>query len=161
MTQVSPLAPELVLSRRSEEDDGGERPLGPALRNGWRLKCPRCGQGPLMRAYLKTHDHCVVCDEPLHHHRADDGPAYTTILVGGHVMAPFLMATYTFFDPNPLVVAVGFSTAFTGFSLWMLPRMKGLFVAFQWAKRMHGFGEPVGTDAPIERKNDPEGAEEG
>jgi uncharacterized protein (DUF983 family) len=25
-------------------------------------------------------------------------------------------------------------------TLWLLPRVKGAFVALQWSRRMHGFG---------------------
>jgi hypothetical protein len=31
-------------------------------------------------------------------------------------------------------------------SLYLLPRVKGALVAMQWALRMHGFGESIGTD---------------
>jgi uncharacterized protein (DUF983 family) len=61
-----------------------ERPTWPALRKGWSRKCPNCGNGPLLRGYLKVRDTCPVCREELYHHRADDGPAYLTILIVGH-----------------------------------------------------------------------------
>ena len=92
-----------------------------------------------MRSYLKTRDHCSVCDEELHHHRADDGPAYLTILVSGHILAPLLLYVFATFRPDPLVLAVTFSVGFTALALYLLPRFKGVFVAIQWAKRMHGF----------------------
>ena len=37
-------------------------------------------------------------------------------------------------------MALGFSVVFVALSLWLLPRLKGVFVGLQWAKRMHGFG---------------------
>ena len=36
--------------------------------------------------------HCPVCGEALHHQRADDGPAYLTILLVSHLGAPILLA---------------------------------------------------------------------
>ena len=122
-----------------------DRPIKPALLRGWRLKCPSCGSGPLMRTYLKTHDQCVVCGEEIHHHRADDGPAYMTILVAGHLLAPMIMFVYSTFRPDPLIMAIFFCILFTALALFLLPRFKGVFVAIQWAKRMHGFGR---QDAP-------------
>ncbi len=116
-----------------------ERPVKPALRRGWRMKCPNCGTGPMMRGYLKTRDHCPVCDEDLSHHRADDGPAYVTVLITGHIVAPLMLWAYVEFRPDPLVMAVSFSTGFIVVALYLLPRFKGMFVALQWAKRMHGF----------------------
>jgi uncharacterized protein (DUF983 family) len=93
----------------------------------------------MMRGYLTVRDNCPVCLEPLHHHRADDGPAYLTILIVGHVMAPIFLWAYTAYRPEPLVMASFFSVGCVGLSLYLLPRLKGLIVALQWAKRLHGF----------------------
>lgn len=124
-----------------------ERPLQPALQRGWRRKCPSCGSGPMLKGYLTVRRSCPSCGEALHHHRADDGPAWATILIGGHVMAPLMLFVYTTWAPTPWVVAVGFSLTFLCLALYLLPRIKGLFVAFQWARRMHGFG--IEDDGPL------------
>ncbi len=118
------------------------RDTGEAALRGWRGKCPSCGNGPLMGGYLKVRDECAVCGEELHHHRADDGPAWATIIVSGHVVAPLMLLVFEVWRPEGWVMAVGFSTIFTLVALYMLPRLKGAFVGFQWAKRMHGFGGP-------------------
>lgn len=117
-----------------------ERPVKPAILRGWRRRCPCCGAGPIMQGYLKVRDTCAVCGEDLHHHRADDGPAYLTILIVGHLMAPAFLIVFTTFRPEPLVMATIFTIGCVGLSLWLLPRIKGALVALQWAKRMHGFG---------------------
>jgi uncharacterized protein (DUF983 family) len=117
-----------------------DRPLKPALWRGLRRRCPACGEGALLRGYLKVHDTCPACGEALHHHRADDGPAYLTILIVGHLMGPLLMWVFVEFRPSPWVLAGLFATGCIALSLWLLPRLKGAFVAVQWAKRMHGFG---------------------
>ena len=117
-----------------------ERPLRPALLRGWRRRCPECGAGPMLKGYLKVRDTCPVCGEELHHHRADDGPAYLTILIVGHLMAPSIIFAFTTFRPDPIILATVFTIGCVGLSLYLLPRLKGLMVAFQWAKRMHGFG---------------------
>ncbi|MEP5761650.1 MAG: DUF983 domain-containing protein [Litoreibacter sp.] len=121
-------------------DPSPERELKPALLRGWRLRCPSCGNGPLLKGYLKVRSECPVCHEELSHARADDGPAYLTILIVGHLMAPLLIYAYTEFDPDPLIIATTFSLGCVALSLYLLPRMKGIVVAVQWAKRMHGFG---------------------
>lgn len=118
-----------------------DRPVRPALARGWRRRCPNCGAGPMLRGYLTVRGTCPVCHEDLHHHRADDGPAYLTILIVGHVLAPAFLIVYSAFRPEPLVMATGFSIGCVALSLYLLPRLKGLMVAFQWAKRMHGFGD--------------------
>jgi len=121
-----------------------DRPLGPALLRGWRRVCPACGAGPMLRGYLVVRDACPVCDEALHHQRADDGPAWLTILIVGKLMAPVLMLAHARLDPDPLVLATLLSIGVVGLSLWLLPRLKGAMVALQWSRRMHGFGDETG-----------------
>lgn len=123
------------------EESFAERPLWPALRNGWKRCCPSCGAGPLMRGYLKVRDTCPVCSEELHHQRADDGPAYLTILIVGHLLAPLLMFVFVHYRPEPLTMITGFSIGTVALSLYLLPRLKGAMIGLQWAKRMHGFGK--------------------
>ena len=117
------------------------RPTRPALVRGFRRRCPKCGRGHIFDGYLKVRDQCPSCRETLSHHRADDGPAYLTILVVGHLMAPLIHVAFTRFRPEPLVLATVFTIGCVGLSLYLLPRLKGVVVAFQWARRMHGFGE--------------------
>jgi len=118
-----------------------DRALWPALRRGFRRKCPNCGTGPMMAGYLKVRDSCTVCRQELSHHRADDGPAYLTILIVGHLMAPLLHVAFTAFRPEPLVLFTVFAIGCVTLSLYLLPRLKGAVVGFQWARFMHGFGE--------------------
>jgi uncharacterized protein (DUF983 family) len=128
-----------------ETDD---RPLKPALRHGWARRCPACGTGAMMPRYLKVADHCPDCGEALHHHRADDGPAYLTILIVGKAVMAVYLAVFLAFAPSPLVmIALCWSLA-VGLSLWLLPRIKGALVALQWSRRMHGFDD--GADDPAE-----------
>lgn len=108
---------------------------------GWRLRCPACGEEPLLAGYLTVRDDCQACGMELHHHRADDGPAWATILIAGHIMAPLMLFVFVTFRPEAWAMALGFSTALVALSLFLLPRLKGVFVGVQWAKRMHGFGE--------------------
>ena len=125
----------------------GESPrdLKRALLRGWARKCPACGEGALMDGYLTVRHTCPVCGTELHHHRADDGPAWATILITGHLLAPLMLMVFVALRPKGWQMAIGFSAVFVALSLYLLPRLKGLFVALQWAKRMHGFGGPDGV----------------
>ncbi|WP_425483620.1 DUF983 domain-containing protein [Halovulum dunhuangense] len=120
--------------------DAPERDLRRSLLRGWRRRCPSCGAGPLMQGYLTVREGCAVCGEELHHHRADDGPAWATILITGHIMAPLMLTVYEMFRPEGWLMALVFSGLFTLMALYLLPRIKGMFVGLQWARRMHGFG---------------------
>jgi uncharacterized protein (DUF983 family) len=119
------------------EDD---RPLRQALLRGWRRRCPACGKGRLFDGYLTVRETYSECGEAYHHQRADDGPAYITILVVGHLLAPVLHVGYVRFEPSPLMLALAMCSLAAAMSLALLPRIKGAFVALQWSKRMHGFG---------------------
>lgn len=123
------------------EDD---RPNGPAMRRGALGKCPACGQGRMFGSYLKVNAHCPHCNEALHHQRADDGPAYLTILLVSHLGAPLLLAIYMMYRPSSLSMLMGFGLGAIVLSLLILPRIKGAMIGLQWARRMHGFG---GDDA--------------
>lgn len=121
--------------------DKDQRMLRPALLRGWRRKCPNCGAGPLLKGYLKVNDNCTVCREEIFHHRADDGPAYMTILIVGHLMAPMLHIVFVTWRPEPLTLFTIFAVGCVGLSLYLLPRLKGALIGFQWAKAMGGFGD--------------------
>ncbi len=117
------------------------RDLRSAVVRGWRRRCPACGTAALMNGYLDVRARCPGCGTELHHHRADDGPAWATILITGHLMAPLMLFVFIEWRPEGWVMALGFSAAFVALSLWLLPRLKGAFVGVQWAKRMHGFAD--------------------
>ncbi len=117
-----------------------ERPARQALLRGWRGCCPNCGKGNLFTKYLKVANTCSHCDEELFHHRADDGPAYLTILLVGHIMGFAIHIMWVQFRPEPIVMATVLTTGAVALSLFLLPRMKGMVVGIQWARRMHGFG---------------------
>ncbi len=116
------------------------RPTKPALLRGWRKRCPNCGDGALFDGYLKVHDSCGTCGQELHHHRADDGPAYLTILLVAHIIGFAIHIMWVQLRPDPLVMATTLAVGAVVLSLLLLPRMKGMIVGIQWARRMHGFG---------------------
>ena len=134
--KMTDVAPQTYLT---EDALTAERPTWPAIRRGFACRCPKCGQGALLHSYLKVRDSCAVCGEVYSHQRADDGPAYLTILVVGHLMAPLMLYVFTTYRPEPWIMASFFTLGTGILSLVLLPRFKGAMVALQWAKRMHGF----------------------
>ena len=93
----------------------------------------------MMAGYLRVRDHCPHCGEALHHHRADDGPAWLTILIVSKLVMTLYLAVWKAFQPEPLVMIALCWAAVLVMSLWLLPRIKGAMVALQWSRRMHGF----------------------
>jgi uncharacterized protein (DUF983 family) len=138
MTESPASSPDVFSGARATETRA-ERPTWPAVAKGWRRKCPCCGKGAVLHSYLKLNDTCSECDLDFTQARADDGPAYLTILLVGHIMAPLLHVVYFTWRPEPLVTFSVFSIGCIVSSLYLLPRLKGVVVAYQWARRMYGF----------------------
>ncbi|WP_296420240.1 DUF983 domain-containing protein [Pseudooctadecabacter sp.] len=117
-----------------------DRPTKPAMLRGFRRRCPNCGEGMMFQGYLKVVHSCPVCSEDLHHHRADDGPAYLTILIVAHILGFAMHIAWVHLRPDPFVMATVLTIFCVALSLYLLPRLKGMIVGIQWARRMHGFG---------------------
>lgn len=116
---------------------------------GLRGLCPHCGQGALFRRYLKVSDACAACGHDLDRYPADDGPAYFTILIIGHlIVAPVLLLPLIWQWPIWLVLpAVLIPLA--AITLLMLPRTKGAVIGALYATRVsRGDGERHTADAP-------------
>lgn len=105
---------------------------GTALIRGLRRRCPHCGIGTLLRGYLKPVTECEACKSDFSHIRADDGPAWVTILVLGHVVVP-LMLYFGRDDSIPLWIACVTLSVIMLIGVYViLPRAKGLFIALIW-----------------------------
>ena len=125
-----------------------KRDVWAAMKRGFRGRCPRCGEGKLFRAFLKTADSCSHCGQDFTPHRADDLPAYLVIVIVGHIVVPtalFIEINYS--PPVPLQLAIYLPVTFFA-SLALLQPVKGTVVALQWALRMHGFDENPPEEIP-------------
>ncbi len=118
-----------------------DRPLREAVKRGLLGRCPACGRGRLFSAYLKLNTTCKVCGEDLSHARADDAPAYLTMLIVCHlVIAGVLISDDAWPGASLVTTSLIWLTVAAVGSLLLLPRMKGAVVGQQWAMCMHGFG---------------------
>lgn len=117
--------------------------MRPALAKGWRRRCPSCGGGAMFDGYLTVRAECDICGEELHHHRADDAPAWLTMIVVGHLIAPLMLTAFELFTLPTWAHAVIWPSIAMSLVVILLPRIKGGIVAFQWAHRMHGFDPNV------------------
>ncbi|MBJ3777654.1 DUF983 domain-containing protein [Acuticoccus sp. 2012] len=108
--------------------------------NGFKGRCPHCGEGAMFNAFLKVNDVCPHCGEELHHHRADDAPPYMVMLIVGHVIVGLMLSIEVAFHPAMWLQGAIFLPLTAGLSLVLLQPVKGALVGLQWANRMHGFG---------------------
>jgi uncharacterized protein (DUF983 family) len=118
-----------------------DRSLTTAIMRGLKGRCPNCGRGRLFRSYLKVVNTCEICGEDLSPQRADDAPAYLTLLLVAHVVGAGVLLSDELWPNSSLVWVALFWLIFAAVaSLLILPRAKGAIVGQQWAMGMHGFG---------------------
>jgi uncharacterized protein (DUF983 family) len=108
-----------------------------SILRGLMLRCPRCGEGHLFRAYLKPVDSCTACGEPLGHIRADDFPPYLTILVVGHIVMPLVLIFARAGLSTEAQIALWIPVTL-GLTLLLLPRLKGAVIGLMWSMGMTG-----------------------
>lgn len=109
-----------------------------AIWRGFRRRCPRCGEGRVLSGYLRVAKECTYCHEPLGHIRADDGPAYFTILIAAHVIVPATLWAEQAWSP-PLVPHLLASLTLAGLLIWqLLPSVKGAMIGLMWALGLRG-----------------------
>jgi uncharacterized protein (DUF983 family) len=100
----------------------------------------------MFRGYLTVNPRCPVCGEDLSFQRADDAPAFVTLLVvcfvGG---AGALLSDVASPQTSLLAVALFWLVVTAVASLLVLRLTKGAVVGYQWALRMHGFAGPKGA----------------
>jgi uncharacterized protein (DUF983 family) len=118
-----------------------ELTVGHAMRRGFRGRCPACGEGRMFHAFLKVNETCPACGEELHHHRADDFPAYLVIVIVGHILVPIILMVETDFAPAVWMSVTLWPVVALAMTLGLLQPIKGAVVALQWFIGMHGFDQ--------------------
>jgi uncharacterized protein (DUF983 family) len=108
-------------------------PFRRSVFRGVKHRCPACGQGKLYRAYLKVNDTCPICETDLAQYPADDGPAYLTILIVGHlIVAPLLFFPIVWRSDWRLSLPL-ILIPLTTLVLLLLPRVKGGWIGLMYA----------------------------
>lgn len=118
------------------------KPDAPALSTlstGLRCRCPRCGEGPLLKGYLTIRDSCPACGLDYGFADPADGPAFFVMsLVGVVGMAAFMAFEFTLHPPL-WVHAVVSLPVLVLMCLVVLRPFKGWLVAEQY---VHKAAEP-------------------
>jgi uncharacterized protein (DUF983 family) len=127
---------------------GEKRDLWSAMKRGFRCRCPRCGEGKLFRAFLKTANNCSVCGLDFTPHRADDLPAYLVIVIVGHIVVPIALWIETNYSPAVWLQLSTYLPLTFIMSLALLQPVKGTVVGMQWALKMHGFDDDPPRGVP-------------
>lgn len=115
-----------------------QRPLWKAILRGLGMHCPSCGKSRLFSGYLKLNGQCPVCGLDILRYRADDAPAYFTIVIVGHIVVPLLLLTERLFSPSTMFQLSLWLPVSLILTLTILPRAKGALVAVNWATEAGG-----------------------
>ena len=122
-----------------------------AASRGARGRCPRCTEAKLFLRFLKPRVHCPLCGQDWSHQQADDFPAYVSIFVTGHVMAPLIIALVRDTDLSVTALVAIILPLALMLMIGLLQPAKGAIIALQWWFGMHGFKKerPAATDVEL------------
>src|SRR5262245_36572050 len=108
-------------------------PLTGSMLRGAAGRCPACGHGRLFWRYLQVSERCPVCAHDLARYPADDGPAYFTILLIGHLIVVPVLFFPIVWRSSPVVTAPIVLAVLAAVTLTVLPRIKGAFIGLLYA----------------------------
>ena len=108
-------------------------PLLSSMLRGLKGRCPRCDKGRLFWKYLKVNGRCEACDLDLARYPADDGPAYLTILLVGHLVVAPLFFFPVVWESPPLYTLPLILIPLAAITLAVLPRVKGAWIGMMYA----------------------------
>jgi uncharacterized protein (DUF983 family) len=113
----------------------GERNAAIGFKRGLARRCPNCGEGHLFKGYLKVDPRCEACGHDNSAYRADDGPAYFTVLIIGHLLVGPLLIFPFIWEANVwLVLGLTLPLIFIA-TVALLAYVKGAFIGVQWGTR--------------------------
>ena len=97
-------------------------------------RCPACGEGKLFSRYLKVQPTCSHCGLNLAKYPADDGPAYFTILIVGHLVVAPLLIFPVIWEASPAIVLPATLIPLAIVTLLLLHVTKGWFIGLLYAR---------------------------
>ena len=105
------------------------------LSTGLRCRCPRCGEGPLLKGYLTIRDECPVCHLNYGFAEPADGPAFFAMSAVGLVgMIGFMIFEFSVHPPIWVHLVVTFPILIA-MCLGVLRPFKGWMVSEQYVHK--------------------------
>lgn len=109
-----------------------KRALFKILLSGIFKKCPKCGNGKVFSGYLKIIKNCKNCNEDLSIYRTDDFGPWLSIILGGHIIVPLVLAVEQKFAPEMWIQTVVWIPLTLIIVLLLLPISKSICLAILW-----------------------------
>lgn len=110
-------------------------PVQNTLSTGLRCRCPRCGEGPLLRGYLTVRDACTACGQDFSFAEPADGPAFFVMSAVGALGVAGLMAFDLTVHPPVWVHMVTTLPLVAAACLASLRPVKGWLVSEQYVRK--------------------------
>jgi uncharacterized protein (DUF983 family) len=99
---------------------------------GLRCRCPRCGEGRLLRGFLTLRPACDACGLDYSFADSGDGPAIFVILLAGFVVVFAALITEVLYQPPLWVHVVLWGPLIVLVTFLPLRAIKGLLIALQF-----------------------------
>jgi len=128
--------------------------LKTVLWHGMHRKCPKCGQGPVYKAFFRMHDACSSCGMKFMH---DQGDLWMYIIVVDRVLFIFPLIVMLYFKLyNPYSVwFVIFAVALIGSLFYTVPHRNAMCLGIDyWARHRWGDLAPKTPPAESSQSND-------
>ena len=109
-----------------------QEPLPSPFAAGLKCRCPRCGEGPLFRAYLKPASECESCGLDLSFADSGDGPAIFIIFIVGFLIVGMAAIVDALFHPPVFVHLLLWLPMTVILCLALLPPFKAVMIALQY-----------------------------
>lgn len=115
--------------------EDAEYPRLSTLSTGLRCRCPRCGQGPLLKGFLTIRESCPACGLDYGFAEPADGPAFFAMSAIGILgMMAFMAFEFTVHPPIWVHFAVTFPLIAIACA-WVLRPFKGWLVSEQYVHK--------------------------
>ncbi len=110
------------------------RRVWPALLNGLRCRCPKCGEGKLFPAFIEQVEACAKCGEPLGRYNVGLLLPFVVIMIVAHVLIGVMLSMEVGAKNNAgtyLAVMVPLSVIIP---LVVIRSVKGALIGILWAR---------------------------
>ena len=108
-------------------------PLWTGVQRGLFRHCPVCGEGKLLRGFLKVSPLGSVCAANNGVYPSGDLPPYATIVIVGHVVVPLFFRFYRTFTLPPWIQFATWLPLTALLTIGLLPFVKGGVIGQCWA----------------------------
>lgn len=109
--------------------------IGQVLRNGWRKRCARCGEGALYSGFLKVNERCPACHMRL---QRNHGDTWMFMIITDRIPILFGIAVVYFgWQPDNWLRIFGFFLVMSAPLLLTLRERKGVALALDYLVRVY------------------------